>query len=191
MSNVIVVDSRKSFFNKLGYDIPYICEKDGCYILKDSDIGTITPRNIALKIINEIKRTYDEITDEEIEDFNERKLEYEADELYRCNCQEGRSTKPGFVYFLRNKNFTKIGRTQNIKSRLKSLNVNSPEEIVLIATYKTKDSERLEALIHSHFNHFRSKGEWFCLQDKHLEKIKNKKYNSKEIQDLIEEVSVQ
>jgi len=63
------------------------------------------------------------------------------------------------VYFVRCRQFVKIGRTRNFKSRLAELGVGNPFPMELV--WFTRGHLGLENHFHKKFAHLRHKGEWF------------------------------
>ena len=68
-----------------------------------------------------------------------------------------------YVYFIKHKGLSpiKIGRTNDLSKRIYSFNNASPYGIEVIGVIETKDSVKLESIIHKKFNSFRLNGEWF------------------------------
>ena len=74
--------------------------------------------------------------------------------------------KTEFVYFIYSEesNAIKIGRANNVKRRLKSLQTAHPHELKVIKTFKVrggKAAQELENTLHQKFDHLRLSGEWF------------------------------
>lgn len=65
------------------------------------------------------------------------------------------------VYFLHSNamNAVKIGWTENIRTRERSIRAANPEDLVLLATIEGGRS--LEKELHKKFEHLRIRGEWF------------------------------
>jgi len=83
--------------------------------------------------------------------------------------------KVGYVYVIRCNDFYKIGKANNVKSRLEALQTATPYALELILTFKTKYPLRLESHLHYHFRNQNVRGEWFTLSDNDLKLIKEKK----------------
>ena len=79
--------------------------------------------------------------------------------------------KQGYVYFLKCNQYVKIGRTKNMKSRMKVYRVESPFNAKLIHSIKTNDCFYLEKYFHKIFNSKRVKGEWFELTNQDINDI--------------------
>ena len=74
----------------------------------------------------------------------------------------------GWVYLIRNGDLHKIGITQNLEQRMKTL---KPDEIV--RTYKSEDYEALEKQLHKRYKNVRiPQTEYFRLQEGQLEDCK-------------------
>jgi hypothetical protein len=81
-----------------------------------------------------------------------------------------RSDSPGFVYFIRNGDVVKIGRTKNVENRLKQISSAIPpgQECVLEMSQFVDNSVRAEKDLHDFFADSRVGGEWFRLPDGYL-----------------------
>lgn len=82
-----------------------------------------------------------------------------------------------FIYFVLNQdsNAIKIGRTKNVKKRLRTLQTASPAKLKLIKSIRVEgsaaDAQKLEQSLHKQFNDFRLSGEWFEASDSLLDYI--------------------
>jgi len=67
------------------------------------------------------------------------------------------------VYFLRAAGLVKIGRTSNVRVRLRKLQKTSPVELQLLLVLRrgSDDAKTLEAELHRRFAEHRRHGEWF------------------------------
>lgn len=84
----------------------------------------------------------------------------------------------GEVYILRSESgHCKIGRTSNLKRRLKALNGSSPVPHRLVCSIQSNDSYDLEKVLHEMFSHRRIRGEWFALEQCDIETIVSLKEN--------------
>ncbi|MCT7958858.1 GIY-YIG nuclease family protein [Laspinema palackyanum] len=79
----------------------------------------------------------------------------------------------GFVYVIRSGNLVKIGRTNNLKRRLRQLSTMNSKELELICSISTGDSVTLEKQLHQQFKQFRQHGEWFDLPDESVQWLKS------------------
>lgn len=81
-------------------------------------------------------------------------------------CCTTKSKKTGFIYFIRDGEYIKIGWTKgNPKKRQRVLSIGNPRELKILA-YIHGD-RKFEKLLHRYFNKSRFRGEWFNL-DKSL-----------------------
>ncbi len=72
--------------------------------------------------------------------------------------------RPGFVYYVLSENgIYKIGRTNDIGTRFKALNIETPFDLKLVAALKTDDCVELERRYHAFHAEHRLKGEWFAI----------------------------
>jgi hypothetical protein len=78
----------------------------------------------------------------------------------------------GFVYVISMIGLHKIGRTNNISRRLKEFSI-FPEKAELVLLVPSKDSVALEDELHGLLAHKRVRGEWFKVDEKDLEWIRN------------------
>jgi hypothetical protein len=70
--------------------------------------------------------------------------------------------KQGFVYFVQaDKRFFKIGSTTNLSSRFKAMKVSSPNQLEMMAYFRTDDCRKDEESAHQYFAKNRVRGEWF------------------------------
>lgn len=91
-----------------------------------------------------------------------------------CRFHGGASSKAmvyeGFIYFVRPSRasgaLTKIGFASDLKKRLQSLQIGSPEPLEIIAAAPADKSE--EHMLHEFFAAKRVRGEWFDLTDDDL-----------------------
>lgn len=72
------------------------------------------------------------------------------------------SKKMQLLYLLQSGDLYKIGISNDINNRIKSLQTGSGYEVKCIAYYKTKEPARtVENKLHKLFDKYRKKGEWF------------------------------
>lgn len=97
---------------------------------------------------------------EEVVDFaavrSERKLQA-IDAAYRDKPSDG------FVYFIRRREFVKIGFSQNPRQRLRQLSIATADKLELACA--VRGSIRQEKLLHHKLARWRHSGEWFNLTD--------------------------
>ncbi|MBE9233667.1 GIY-YIG nuclease family protein [Cuspidothrix issatschenkoi LEGE 03284] len=80
-----------------------------------------------------------------------------------------------FVYLIRDgeTSLYKIGMTHNLESRLKRLNGNqSPNEKYIVFYIEVINAKPIEAILHNRYQKHRHRNEWFCLNDKQVESVK-------------------
>lgn len=84
-----------------------------------------------------------------------------------------RKSRPGLIYFLLADNgLYKIGRTKNLRKRIKDLGVKLPYDLKLEIVIKTEDMYWLETELHQRFSENQVRGEWFQLNESDLEYIR-------------------
>lgn len=74
------------------------------------------------------------------------------------------------IYFVRAQTLglIKIGIASCHRSRLRSLQVGSPDQLAVIGCIVSSSAEKLECELHSRFRHLRQHGEWFAPGDELL-----------------------
>lgn len=88
---------------------------------------------------------------------------------------EGIGIQSGLVYMLQSGNFFKIGRSDSIERRLKSISVAMPHAVELIHTIKTDDMVGIELYWHRRFKAHRLNGEWFDLPKQEIDAFLKRK----------------
>jgi hypothetical protein len=80
-----------------------------------------------------------------------------------------------FLYFfqLGNQNIVKIGVSNKPPKRKHDLETKLPYKLTLLKKFKFKDAYKIESLLHEHFDAQRMNGEWFQLDVKEVNYIKN------------------
>jgi hypothetical protein len=75
---------------------------------------------------------------------------------------------PEYVYFIKNNNLIKIGKSKNIKNRINDLKKEKPNIVfcIAISTYK---SYNLEKIFHNYFINKKVEGEWFDISINDIE----------------------
>ncbi|MBI5491479.1 MAG: GIY-YIG nuclease family protein [Deltaproteobacteria bacterium] len=100
-------------------------------------------------------------TKQRIYSFNGRPLRHYEHAALLANALE--RIKPIYLYFLGFKHndeyWTKIGISNNVKNRIRHLQIGSPFEIKLIA--HVLGHPEMEKLLHKRFTYYRRRGEWF------------------------------
>jgi len=67
----------------------------------------------------------------------------------------------GYLYFLTDGDYVKIGVSKNVNKRISELNTSSAKEIKLIAKYCLPNPYSVEAILHQLLKRYRVNGEWF------------------------------
>lgn len=85
--------------------------------------------------------------------------------------------KPGYIYVLKSGPYYKIGYADNVDQRLKSVSAASkPDDmtdpIELLFSFKTTSKLIAERHLHTFFDRFRVKGEWFRLRPQDVETLR-------------------
>jgi Meiotically up-regulated gene 113 len=78
----------------------------------------------------------------------------------------------GCVYFVRSGQRFKIGRTNALKQRVRMLQFQLPEKLLVIHHIKTEDPPGIETYWHRRFASQRKNGEWFELSPEDVEAFK-------------------
>lgn len=75
------------------------------------------------------------------------------------------------VYFLECNEFHKIGITENLKSRMSTIQNATPFKINLVIENDFCDAEKHESFLHLKYSQFKIQGEWFRLNKNHVNEI--------------------
>lgn len=111
---------------------------------------------------------YLKFTSHQIDEFNQTPY----NELNESSSEKG--VTPGIIYILiASENRCKIGCTVNLKNRLKSYSTHSPYKAELLKAFEVSDMTSAEAWLHEKFRDKRLHGEWFNLENKDIEWLKN------------------
>ena len=70
-----------------------------------------------------------------------------------------------YVYIIRNENMYKIGKANDIKARLNTLQTASPNPLEIVAIANSDNAIALEKQIHRYAKKYHVRGEWFLLDD--------------------------
>ena len=74
----------------------------------------------------------------------------------------------GWVYIIKSQGCYKIGRTKNIKSRIKSYKTENPYQITILAQKEVVFPKSVEHILLNRFKQKNLHGEWFNLNTKEL-----------------------
>jgi len=89
---------------------------------------------------------------------------------YEYSKQQNKKYK--FVYIAKHNDFYKIGRTNNLNRRFKTMRTGNPI-IILIASRLVENNIILENELHNKFKDKHFKGEWYLLEEKDLDILTN------------------
>lgn len=125
-------------------------------------------------IVSDVADFYKTHDDNYIKELNKEIDRQKKEEYERVVNRPEEPKKPkhsdGYVYFAKNENnVIKIGRTINLKNRMKSLNTSSPHTIDLVGYIKTGSCVELEEIAQRFFEDANVKGEWFDLSNKDMQ----------------------
>lgn len=87
--------------------------------------------------------------------------------------QESRKHRHRCVYVLECRGSYKIGRTENLPKRMKSLQVGNPFPMTLAHVIFTEEYIKVEQALHSIFEHSRTSNEWFSLSLRDLATVRS------------------
>ncbi|WP_189615959.1 GIY-YIG nuclease family protein [Pigmentiphaga litoralis] len=87
-------------------------------------------------------------------------------------ASSSRNAIPGHIYFLKSPYGYKIGKTVNLRDRMRLFGVKLPFVNSLEYSFHTPDYTAAETGLHRHFAHKRLEGEWFALDEADLQYIK-------------------
>lgn len=109
---------------------------------------------------------YSEVTDDEIEQFNN--LQRQALETLQqkpaMSAPKQKADKPGYVYLLHSESgHYKIGKSIDPRNRKTTIGTKMPHKVTLLYTAKMGRMDEAEETLHYALNTFRVNGEWFDL----------------------------
>lgn len=129
-------------------------------------------------LINSTKDFHETVTAEQIDEYNEQIRQAQHEEYERSrNTPKPKKIVNGYLYFVQADNaHFKIGVTTNLKSRMKSLQVASPNNLVLKAyiefnNYEKDEVYEAEREAHIYFDDDWLTGEWFDISLKDIQKF--------------------
>jgi len=79
--------------------------------------------------------------------------------------------KIGYVYLIKQDKYYKIGRAQNIKSRVKIYKTENPKPIKIILQNQVDDYIKVETELLRKYKHKQYRGEWFLLNNQDVKDI--------------------
>jgi len=112
-------------------------------------------------------------TDEEIMEHNEEMVRDIESKYMAKEVRRVKEIRAGYVYLVREgtQGHYKIGRTIDVKSRMKTFTVKLPFKVELSHSLPADDYISAERLLHDNFSHRRVDGEWFSLNEGDVEWI--------------------
>lgn len=84
--------------------------------------------------------------------------------------------KQEYVYFMKACGLVKIGYTNDLSGRLRSMNAHSPVKITIVRKFKTSYGCRDERFLHRLLAQHRVRGEWFRISDSQIRSSMRKLY---------------
>jgi hypothetical protein len=78
-----------------------------------------------------------------------------------------------YVYVMKCNEFYKIGFSNNIEKRIKTLMVGNPYELEIIFVFEHNDAKEIEFFLHSRYKKENIRGEWFALSLEQIQEIEN------------------
>jgi hypothetical protein len=91
------------------------------------------------------------------------------------------------IYLIKSGAYTKIGITENVNKRLRSLNNSNPTGVELIASWDyAEQSYEVEQYLHKKYKKYNKSLEWFCLTQEQIDEISNQLTNKKILKEIAE-----
>ena len=94
------------------------------------------------------------------------------DKYNQAHRKENKKDSSGCIYFLGREECVKIGKTKNIDGRVEALKSYVPFKAELLHSIRSKNVIQDEKKFHKIFAEKRINGEWFKLEEKDIQKIK-------------------
>jgi len=139
-----------------------------------SAINEVVTRDVwdSIKMIGD--SFFSSYTDSEITEHNDEMWREINSRDRHAKSKRIAEKKAGSVYLVKesSQGHYKIGRTVNVKSRMKTFTVKLPFKVELSHSFPADDYITAERLLHENFTHRHVDGEWFSLTEGDVEWIK-------------------
>jgi hypothetical protein len=89
------------------------------------------------------------------------------EEYFKWLANSETVVQPDGLYLIQAGEFTKIGISQNIEKRIKSMETDNPLEIELLFYKKMENVRKVESFLHKQLKEYNVKNEWFKLDKRH------------------------
>lgn len=145
----------------------------GAWVLSDKDGRYYTRAEFESAVIR-LRKFYEGVPDVDdlIEKTNRDAAALSMLEEFFIDAAPDHSA--GTVYVIQgNHGYCKIGKTENLPARLRSLSTASPFELQVLMTFKSHDMGWLEAVLHKRYAAKRLRGEWFELSEEDIAELRN------------------
>ena len=139
--------------------------------------GQIAPtKQKLIKYRQALDELINEWDDSDYAEYNKLVSEDLDREMDSNKDREKPEPKPvrGWVYLLRCGNCYKIGKTKNLKTRLKKYVVENPYEIELVHKKEVNDYTKAETILHETVSEFNFRGEWYDLDRENVQLVISK-----------------
>lgn len=139
----------------------YIQELDGKHFVRYA-VGEnpLMKPSEAKEVISFLEKYVEEITDEEVEEENERKLDEFRDSWNLPKESKANSYTKGYVYLFECGGKYKIGVSQDVSRRIKDLD-HRPFKVTLISKVHSKMAYKVEGTLHNFLKKYKIEGEWY------------------------------
>ena len=145
---------------ELGKNISH--QRDGLYRLRITINGE--RKSFYDRDINALKLLRDEIIKEKktnCKNISKKK------KIVKMLKEDSPLHRSGFVYFITDGEFVKIGVADNVEKRLKELQTGNPKELTVVRSVYCENPYYAEKLFHDLFRYKRVNGEWFKIDNIH------------------------